>query len=138
MSARKDQPADRGILLLVEDEPIVALVAREILEEAGFRVVAAALGARALAEAEALHARGEALALAIVDVGLPDMDGDVLVRALKAMRPDLPVLVATGYRADEIDLPMGQAERITLLAKPYDGAALRGALRGMGFDIADD
>ncbi len=114
------------------------MVAREILEEAGFRVAAASHGSQALAAVRALDAGGEALTLAIVDVGLPDMDGDALVRLLKTQRPDLPVLVSTGYRADELDLEIGAATRIALLPRPYDGSTLRAALRAMGLEVTDD
>ncbi|MFS8036367.1 PAS domain-containing protein [Xanthobacter sp. AM11] len=135
-----EEPASRGTVLLVEDEPFVALVARQILEDHGFDVTVASHGAAALAHARAAFAqRGPAaLALAVVDVGLPDMSGDAVVRELAGIAPQLPVIIATGYGTAELEGEFGGAARIRLMGKPYDGATLRRALQGLGFDIAEE
>ncbi|MFG1345980.1 response regulator [Xanthobacter autotrophicus DSM 431] len=131
-----DEPAKRGVVLLVEDEPFVALVARQILEDHGFEVIVASHGQAALE-----HARGPAapgIVLAVVDVGLPDMRGDDVVRALAGIRPDLPVIIATGYGTSELEGEFGASARIALMGKPYDGATLREGLRRLGFEVSEE
>jgi signal transduction histidine kinase/CheY-like chemotaxis protein len=80
-------------ILLVEDEPLIRMMAVEALEDAGLQVVEAGTAAEALASFEADL---ESFALAMVDLGLPDQPGDQLIAALRSRRPDLPILVASG------------------------------------------
>jgi len=131
-----EEPANRGTVLLVEDEPFVALVARQILEDHGFDVTVASHGHAALAHARA--AAPGAVVLAVVDVGLPDMRGDAVVRDLAEIAPDLPVIIATGYGTSDLEGEFGGSARIALMGKPYDGATLRRALQKLGFDVPDE
>lgn len=131
-----EEPAKRGMVLLVEDEPFVALVARQILEDHGFEVSVVSHGQAALDFARA--PAGNRVVLAVVDVGLPDMRGDAVVRALAEVRPDLPVIIATGYGTSDLEGEFGASPRIALMGKPYDGATLRQALRRLGFDVSED
>ncbi|TCT03928.1 response regulator [Aquabacter spiritensis] len=127
-----EQPEPRGTVLLVEDEPFVAMVARQILEDDGFVVNLVGTAAAALAVAQT---DAHALAAAVVDVGLPDLRGDELLRRLRAIRADLPILVASGYGTGELQAMFAADERVALVAKPYDSAALRKALATLGFDF---
>ncbi|MEP9376476.1 response regulator [Aquabacter sp. CN5-332] len=129
-----EQPEPRGLLLLVEDEPFVAMVARQILEDEGFEVNVAGNAAAGLSYAEA---KGPALMAAVVDLGLPDMRGDELVGRLRALREDLPILVASGYGTAELQTLFAQDTRIALVGKPYDSATLRQALGTLGFDLGE-
>ncbi|MFG1291721.1 hybrid sensor histidine kinase/response regulator [Xanthobacter versatilis] len=135
-----EAPGHRGTVLLVEDEPFVAMVARQILEDHGFEVTVASHGHAALAHAEASvpDPSRNALVLAVVDVGLPDMNGDEVVRRLGAIAPGLPVIIATGYGTQELEAEFGASPRIALMGKPYDGATLRNGLRKLGFNIESE
>ncbi len=86
-------------MLLVEDEVLVAALAVDALEELGYQSVEAttAKGAREIASS------GAALAFAVIDVGLPDGRGDALALELRGMRPDLPIIIATGYDGAHLD-----------------------------------
>jgi PAS domain S-box-containing protein len=135
-----EQSCDRnGAALLVEDEPFVAMVAQQILEDHGFEVTVASHGAAALAHARSAQEtpEREPFRLAVVDLGLPDMRGDAVVRELRTLVPGLAVIIATGYGTDELEGEFGGVEGVALVGKPYDGATLRGALRGLGFTILD-
>ncbi|MFG1402616.1 response regulator [Xanthobacter sediminis] len=134
----RDQPAGRGTILLVEDEPFVALVAQQVLEDHGFAVTVATHGRAALAQVAGGGAPADALVLALVDMGLPDMGGDEVVRALRRFRPDLPVVIATGYAAEEVEARLAGTERVTIIRKPYDVATLRAALRRFGIEVPED
>ena len=80
-------------ILLVDDDPSVRKVVGDMLERSAHRVVAAADGAQALT---ALLARKD-IELVVSDHCMPGMDGLTLTRRIKELRPDLPVVIMTGY-----------------------------------------
>jgi two-component system, OmpR family, response regulator len=102
-------PQDRPVLV-VEDDPALRAYLVTILEAQGRRVVAAASGE------EALQELGEAKALlAVLDVGLPGMDGFAVAEQLA---PDVPVIVVTGDPLKAKMRAYGREPRPTILAKP--------------------
>lgn len=133
------EPRRRGPALLVEDEPFVALAARQILEDHGFEVAGVTHGAAALAHLRsALNGATAVPVLAVVDVGLPDISGDDLVRELMALAPELPVIIATGYGTETVERAFAGQPHIAFLDKPYDGATLRAALLRLGFAVEEE
>jgi two-component system, cell cycle sensor histidine kinase and response regulator CckA len=86
-----------GTILLIEDEPAVIEMLRKLLERLGFHVIEAQTGEDAIALARAFD--GE-IDLAILDVFLPDMNGNKVYPLLKEFRPNLKVLVFSGYSLD--------------------------------------
>jgi len=80
-------------VLMAEDEPLAAEVIEEGLVEAGFEVLAATDGQEALD----LAANGAGFDLLLTDLRMPRLDGKGLIAELRARRPDLPVVVMTGY-----------------------------------------
>ena len=110
--------ASRATVLLAEDDERVREVAAETLREAGFQVVAVADGQEALARL----AREERIGVLFSDIIMPGgLNGIELARAARRMRPDLPVLLATGYAGAAGD---GEDHGFEVLAKPYDLAEL--------------
>jgi two-component system alkaline phosphatase synthesis response regulator PhoP len=87
-------------ILVVDDEPKIADVARDYLERAGFRVVAAHDGKTALASA-----RSDKPDLIVLDLGLPGMDGLDVTRALRK-DSNVPIIMLTA-RAEETDKLIG-------------------------------
>ncbi|TWF59211.1 response regulator [Neorhizobium alkalisoli] len=103
-------------ILVVDDEPLVRMVAVEILEELGYSVLEAEDAPSAL---KILSARPD-IDLLVTDVGLPNgMNGRQLADAVRTDRPDLPVLFVTGY-AENAVLNHGHLERgMQVLTKPF-------------------
>jgi CheY-like chemotaxis protein len=87
----------QGTILVIEDEEPVMNVSQAMLERLGYRVLQARSGNEAVTIAD--HFDGN-IDLAILDVGLPDMAGDEVYPHLKAVRPELKVLVCSGYAID--------------------------------------
>jgi DNA-binding response OmpR family regulator len=116
--------------LLVEDEALVAMFAEEVLSSLGFEVEVARSGA----EAHEAFARLSPT-LAIIDVGLPDVRGDDLAQALRALSPELSILMASGYDAGELRARIAGDARAGVLPKPYVEADMVRAIRGLGFDV---
>jgi len=104
-----------GQLLLVEDEPGVRAIARQILQRCGYRVTVACDGPDALVQYER---NAVPFDLVITDVVMPGMSGTELVSRLKAQRPDLRVLYTSGYTEDAV-LHHGVAAGAHFLAKPF-------------------
>jgi FixJ family two-component response regulator len=68
------------------------------------------------------------IALAIVDIGLPDIKGDVLVGELRARHPALPIIVASGYDDPDLRRRFAGDSRVTFIHKPYTQDDLRRAV----------
>lgn len=113
-------------VLVVEDEAMLRLLAVEMLEEAGFSVSQAADGREAL---DLLETRPEIRVL-VSDIKMPRMDGYALTEAGLKIRPDLKVVLMTGY-AQEPPPEIVRAGRIRTLHKPFDLEELTELVRQM-------
>jgi signal transduction histidine kinase len=112
-------------ILLVEDNEMVLYAALEIIEELGYRVHHALDAAGALA----ILRRGETVDLLFTDVVMPHgMSGIELAREARRQHPGLPVLLASGYAAQEM-AQSGFAGEFPVIAKPYRRAELATRLR---------
>ena len=108
-------------ILLVEDEAPLRVIAREILEEHGYRVIEAAGPSEAI---EIAHRHPEPIQLLVTDVVMPGMNGRALAESLVTARPELRVLYMSGY-TDDVLAPSGVLESGTLLLeKPFTTLAL--------------
>lgn len=116
-------------ILVVEDEFLVQMFLSDVLMDAGCVVVGAASASEGLTKFRAEH--GE-LAGAIIDLGLPDRRGDELVADIRAVQPDLPVVLATGYADDKVRRRFAHDERVVFLSKPFESESLLAALRSFG------
>ena len=119
--------AARETVLVAEDDEAVRRLVQDVLEGAGYRVLAAGTGEAALALA-ADHAGP--VDLLVSDVVMPGMRGPELAARLAEARPGVPVVLMSGY-ADR-DLRIG-AETPVFLAKPFTpGALLEGVATVLG------
>jgi PAS domain S-box-containing protein len=103
-------------VLLVEDEESIRLVARRVLERAGYVVYEAEHGAAALA---LLSAHEGPLHLLLTDLVMPGMSGVDLADEVAARYPSIKVLLTSGYSADAVAADDPRFTRWTLLSKPY-------------------
>jgi len=103
-------------ILLVEDEPAVRRIAREVLQKAGYRVCEAANGAQALelwaAELEQIH-------LLVTDIVMHIMNGVKLVEELRKQRPELKVMFMSGHAEDMLAGRLVDAAAFHFLPKPF-------------------
>ena len=81
-------------ILVVEDHPVVLQVVQDILEGAGFCVLTAGSGAQALEIAGALT---QTIHLLLSDVMMPDMSGPAVAHLVKKQRPQMRVMLMSGY-----------------------------------------
>jgi len=123
--APAELPARRGAerILLVEDEPMVRKFATAALLRLGYRVIAAET------PADAAGIRASDYDLLVTDVVMPGMVGTELVRTLRHMRPDLPVLFVSGYSQGTVSKAALEEPRTALLSKPFTPSELADAVR---------
>lgn len=116
----------QGMALVVDDEEEVRSVAQTILEKAGFDVLTASDGLEAL---EIFSENREALKFVLMDLTMPRMNGrDALIRIQK-LRPDVPVLLSSGY--DELDIINQFVDNgpVKFIQKPYRSSGLVSKVR---------
>ena len=113
-------------VLIVEDEEAVFDVTQGMLEKLGYRVIEAKTGKDAIHTAEAFDGQ---IDLALLDINLPDMEGGKLYPLLMKARPNLKVIVFSGYTIDGLAREILNAGAQDFLQKPFSLAALSEKLK---------
>jgi PAS domain S-box-containing protein len=108
-------PNGKGSILFVDDEDALAVWAQEMLEHLGYDVVVRTDGTQAL---KAFRMTPHRFDLVITDQTMPYMTGDVLARELRHIRPDIPIILCTGF-SHTINAEQAKAQEIdAFLMKP--------------------
>jgi CheY-like chemotaxis protein len=101
---------------VVDDDALIAMNTVDMVEDLGHTAVEAYSGKQALT----ILASGQCIDALITDYAMPGMTGVELALKARELRPNLPILLATGYA----DLPNGTSTDLPRLAKPYHQADL--------------
>jgi two-component system, cell cycle sensor histidine kinase and response regulator CckA len=118
-------PRGAEIVLLVEDEPVVRRLTRELLEMQGYAVLEAAGGEEALE----ISGRQERIDLLLTDMVMARISGRELADRLRARRPELKVLYMSGYTDDTV-VRRGLLERsLAFIQKPFSQELLARKVR---------
>lgn len=115
-----------GTILLVEDEVLISQVASELLGKLGFRVIVASNGREAI---ELFQKNKSDIDLVVTDLGMPVLDGYGLIRELKIIAPELPIIITSGFGDVDINARIVQSDIAGLISKPYNYSQLRDALK---------
>jgi signal transduction histidine kinase len=115
-----DEPLPRYHVLVVDDEPLVALLTASMLEDLGHVSEVVASGMTAL---NALRS-DKTIDAVITDYAMPDMTGAELAVQIRRLRPDMPVILATGYA----DFPNSNVQGLPRLSKPFGARELASIL----------
>ncbi len=113
-------------VLLVEDEDSVRDLAQTILTSYGYEVVEARSCEEAL---ERFHEAADSFDLLFSDVVLPDRDGLSLAEEIAGHRPDLPIVLTSGYTDDQSRWPLIREKAYPFLEKPYSVDGLLGVIK---------
>jgi two-component system, response regulator PdtaR len=118
-------PKSRPVVLIVEDDPLLRMLAVDVIEEAGF----VALEAGDADEAVALLESRPDITLLFTDVDMPgSMDGLKLAHAVRDRWPPIKILVVSGHaRLQPCDLPWNSC----FVGKPYQAATIIEELRSL-------
>jgi PAS domain S-box-containing protein len=127
-SAARTEWQGNGVVLIVEDEQGVREVAERMVQEIGFQTVTAVDGRDAL---EAMDRVGDSITAVLLDLSMPRMGGQETFRRLREVRPDLPVIMMSGYTEQAVAPQFtGSGPGITaFLQKPFLAEDLIGVLR---------
>ncbi len=110
-----------GIVLVIDDEMMVAELARDILQRFGYTVLLASSGEQAI---DLFYRRSNEIVAVVLDVVMPGMDGREVFHRLRAVNPNVKVIISSGYSreqdADDL-LKLGAAG---FVQKPYRIAEL--------------
>lgn len=112
-----DCPAEEPLatVLIVDDEAMVRAFARRALERAGYNVIEAANGQEAI---EMLH-KEPAIDAMLLDMTMPQMSGAEAFRQAAQVRPDLRVVLCSGYGQEDLKGHYGGPEPCAFLQKPF-------------------
>lgn len=116
-------PDAANTILVVEDDSIVRMLIIDVLEELEYQVIEASDAQEAL-----VHIKDDAVAidLLMTDQGLPDMRGTELARQTRQLRPQLPILFASGY-SENIEVPADMHS----IGKPFSIDELRDKVKSI-------
>jgi len=113
-------------VLLVEDEPRVRRVMKEVLEAQGYAVLECDSAEQALSQTSAASVHTDVL---LTDVMLPAKSGRQLALDLRARIPGLKTILVSGYGEAVAFLGMEEMDAISYLPKPFSAASLARAVR---------
>ncbi|MBN1342266.1 MAG: response regulator [Phycisphaerae bacterium] len=116
----------RGTVLVIDDEPFVCRVARQILVRSGFRALIAHGGQEGI---DTFRANADKIAAIVLDMTMHDMNGEEVFREIRAIRPDAIVILTSGYHETEIRERLGDSAPAGFVQKPYRAKTLMEALR---------
>jgi signal transduction histidine kinase/CheY-like chemotaxis protein len=129
LDANLDDDEAGARILVVEDEFLLQAFLVDGLAELGLKTETAGSFKDALAK---FQSSSEHLLAAVVDLGLPDQPSDELIPAIRGVRPNLPVILTTGYAKDDVQARFADDARLEILTKPFNSNDLVNALERFG------
>ena len=117
-----------GRVLVIEDDPAVRILVARALPKMGFTVSTAANGNEALAHMGALP---EDYVLVLMDIKLPGMAPDALIREIRLHRPEIAIILMTGLMRDAVSERLGDLTINGFVHKPFTLDTLAAEIRGV-------
>ncbi|MEE8523218.1 MAG: response regulator [Thermoanaerobaculia bacterium] len=124
--AQLDEGETRGTVLVVDDEDVVRQVVAELLHSWGFGCLLADGGKQAI---ELFEHHADAVDLVLLDVTMPDLPGEKVLDHLHERRPELPVIMASGFSEQALAERFAGREIAGFIHKPFHPEKLREILR---------
>jgi hypothetical protein len=125
----QDAPAGPGnneLVLIVDDEPTMLDLARELLQEQGYSVITAPNGREGV---EAVRRYAGSVRLVLLDLMMPEMDGVAALREMRRIQGDVRALFCTGYMPEDVRQRLPAEEHGNILQKPFDPPKLFAMVR---------
>ena len=113
-------PSRRSRILLVDDEPDILTTLIEVLEAEGYEVLSAHSARDAFMVIEASPPD-----VILLDITMPHMDGVTALRRIRAINPEVPVIMLTGNADEKVARDTLRRGAFDYVAKPFDVAHLR-------------
>jgi PAS domain S-box-containing protein len=123
-------PATAGgaqhLILAIDDEQPVREAISDILEIEGISVITAANGAEGI---ELYRRQATAVNLVVLDLSMPGLSGEETFQALRAINPEVKVILSSGYSEAEVTRRFQDGQIVDFVQKPYDLATFMGLIR---------
>lgn len=116
----------KGAILLADDEQVVLEMCREMLEYLGFEVLLAANGQEAV---EIFKKNRSSIKCNIIDLTMPNMDGEEVFKEIRKIEPDAKIIIASGYGEKQIQKKFKNKDLSAFIQKPFSIRVLRSALQ---------
>jgi signal transduction histidine kinase/CheY-like chemotaxis protein len=110
-----------GMILVIDDEEVVRRTAKAALERAGYNVIVAEDGTEGIRLFAAVKAK---VAVVLLDLTMPGLGGEDVLREIRAMKPEACVILSSGYNEVEVIRRFTGSGLAGFLQKPYAGSAL--------------
>jgi DNA-binding response OmpR family regulator len=130
--ATAQMDASRSTIVIVEDEEAISLFWGDCLREMGFDVQIFSDATGVVDFLDDTAHTGTQIAAAIVDIGLPGLQGDELARQCRDHLPTMPIILATGYDERSYADACAADPLLSILAKPFDTPRLLMRLEQFG------
>ena len=125
----KRAPSGRGTVLVVDDEQAVRQLTGAMLSHLDFAVLSAADGLEGL---KVFETHSEEITCVLLDLTMPNMDGEACFEALRQLKPDTPVVLVTGYSEHKVHSLFAGKGLAAFLHKPFKMAGLIRTLAAIG------
>ncbi len=126
-SKTNSAPSGRETIFLVEDDESVRSAAHAVLRQAGYQIICAVNGPKAI---DLWKTRTQKIDLLLTDMIMPEgLTGLELVKRLRIDEPDLKVVIMSGYSLELSQQDVLKNERLTYLSKPFESSGLAQTVR---------
>lgn len=107
---------DRRTVLIIDDEPDIRYLARRVIGRLGFTAVTADNGHEGV---EQLRTHFNAIRCVLLDLNLPDLNGEKAFHKMRDIAPGMPIIVMSGYHEEELRRRFAGQEHVRFLPKPF-------------------
>ena len=112
----------KGLVLLVDDDPVVHMIAEEMLKSEGFSVLSANGGKMA---ADLFRAHDGDIDLVLMDVSMPDLNGFETMGLMRRVNSNVPIILMSARHAYANMHPQAFENSLAFICKPFDAEKLR-------------
>ena len=128
LKPEETEAAGNEHILFVDDEEVLAYLGKQALERLGYRVTATSDSREAL---DAFRADPAAFDVVVTDQTMPDLTGDALARELRRIRPDIPIILTTGFSEVLTEEKAKEIGIRAILNKPVPSTELAQTIRSV-------
>jgi nitrogen-specific signal transduction histidine kinase/ActR/RegA family two-component response regulator len=114
--ANEDELRGSGTVLVVDDEELIRSYSRSALARYGYDVLLARDGAEAI---RLFQEKADQIGLVLLDLAMPGMDGSQTLKRIREIRPDVPVVVCSGFGDMEVEARFAGEQIAEFFPKPY-------------------
>lgn len=114
-----------GTVLIIDDEESIGRLVKRLLDRKGYDVI---ISDNPLTALETFRAEAARIVSVLLDLRMPQMRGEDVMRELQKIKPGIPIIVMSGYRLQDLDEALDEDLYFAFLQKPFDLSTLYNTL----------